>query len=168
MNAQIKALIREDPFHFNVDSFYLMKNEKMIILLQVLERGNDFIVFTSKGAELQETTVCHAEENEHINEVMENVFDKGKCNPAFSFSLAPLKQLEFKLYEDLKYTLSGTIENPDFIDLVKNYFMRILAYKLKTMLNQGVKFPKVITGSLSNEEIVDSQLFLDRNWLEFL
>lgn len=43
----------------------------MIILIQVLERGNDFIVFSSKGAELQETTSCHAEENEYINEVTE-------------------------------------------------------------------------------------------------
>lgn len=67
----------------------------MIILLQVLERGNDFIVFTSKGAELQETTVCHAEENEHINEVTEAVFDKGKFYPHLNFSLAPLKQVEF-------------------------------------------------------------------------
>jgi len=114
----------------------------MIILLQVLERGNDFIVFTSKGAELQETTVCHAEENEHINEVMEKAFPKrfkldcGLCvNPHLNFSLAPIKQVEFNLYEDLKYTLTGTIENPDFIDLVKHYFLRILAYKLKIMLN---------------------------------
>jgi len=39
----------------------------MIILTQILERGNDYVVFTLKGAELQETTVCHAEENENIN-----------------------------------------------------------------------------------------------------
>ena len=76
LNAQIKELIRQDPYQFNSDSYYLMKNEKMIILIQVQERGNDFIVFTSKGAELQETTTCHAEENAYINEVMEAVFDR--------------------------------------------------------------------------------------------
>lgn len=53
-----------------------MKNEKMIILIQILERGNDYLVYTIKGAELQETTVCHAEENNNINEVTEAIFDK--------------------------------------------------------------------------------------------
>ena len=46
--------------------------------------------------------------------------------------------------------------------------MRILAYKVKNMMNQGKKFFKVVNGSLSNEEIVSSQLFLDRRWLDFL
>lgn len=59
----------------------MLKNEKMIILVQILERSDGFVVFTSKGSELQETTVCHAEENEHINEVMKAVFDDGKIDP---------------------------------------------------------------------------------------
>jgi hypothetical protein len=72
-----------------------MKNEKMIILIQVLERGNDYLVYTLMGAELQETTVCHAEENNHINEVTETIFDQNKtcCWPNFQFSLTPIKQL---------------------------------------------------------------------------
>jgi len=76
----------------------LLKNEKMIILVQVLERADGFVVFTSKGAELQETTVCHAEENEHINEVMKQVFEQKQVAPQPLFSLAPLRQVEFALY----------------------------------------------------------------------
>jgi len=45
-------MIYGDPFNFGSDSFYLMKNEKMILLIQVLERGNDFILYTVKAAEL--------------------------------------------------------------------------------------------------------------------
>lgn len=48
-----------------------MKNEKMILLIQVLERGNNYVMITVKGTELQETTVCHAEENDRINQVTE-------------------------------------------------------------------------------------------------
>ena len=47
----------------------------MIVIVHILERGNDYLLFTIKGAELQETTVCHAEENEHINSVTEALFD---------------------------------------------------------------------------------------------
>jgi len=56
-----------DPGLFNAGSYYIMKNEKMIAMIQVLEKGNNYIVYTIKGTELQETTVCHAEENENIN-----------------------------------------------------------------------------------------------------
>ena len=36
------------------------------------------------------------------------------------------------------------------------------------MLSQGQKFRKIITGSLNDEEIVSSQLYLDQDWLDFL
>ena len=64
----------------------------------MLERADGFVVFTSKGAELQETTICHAEENEHINEVMKKVFDNKQIDPQFLFSLSPIRQVEFALY----------------------------------------------------------------------
>lgn len=54
-----------------------MKNEKMIVLIQVLERGTDYVIITVKGTELQETTVCHAEENDNINKITEEIFDNG-------------------------------------------------------------------------------------------
>lgn len=55
-----------------------MKNEKMIILIQVLERGNNYAIVSIKGSELQETTICHAEENENINNITSDWFEKGK------------------------------------------------------------------------------------------
>ena len=75
LSVELQNLVGTDPFHFGCGSFYFMKNEKMIILLQVLERGNNYVMVAVKGNELQETTVCHAEENERINEVTEEIFD---------------------------------------------------------------------------------------------
>ena len=48
-------------------------------------------MYTVKGAELQETTVCHAEENEHINTVVETVFDQRKSSVEFAFALSAVK-----------------------------------------------------------------------------
>lgn len=84
-------MLLKDPSNFEVGSFYLLKNEKMIILVQVLERADGFVVFTSKGAELQETTICHAQENEHINEVMKDVFENMNMKPEVLFSLSPIR-----------------------------------------------------------------------------
>ena len=114
LSVELQSLVGTDPFHFGCGSFYFMKNEKMIILLQVLERGNNYVMVTVKGTELQETTVCHAEENERINEITEEIFD-GKAgqqgsgggnanmklmNPHPAFSLAALKQINFGVYDD--------------------------------------------------------------------
>ena len=37
---------------FRVGSYYLLKNEKMIALIQIVERGNNYIVYALKGSEL--------------------------------------------------------------------------------------------------------------------
>jgi len=89
-------LILEDsnPSQWQCGSYYLLKNEKMIILIQILERGNDYVLFTLKGAELQETTVCHAEENAAINDITESIFEQSKFSDShFPFSLSPVKQI---------------------------------------------------------------------------
>ena len=73
----------------------------MIVLINVLERGNNYAIVTIKGTELQETTVCHAEENENINDVSKEWFEgAGLKTPQFGFSLSPLKQINFPLYDD--------------------------------------------------------------------
>lgn len=113
LSVELRNLIAIDPFQFNCGSYYFMKNEKMIILIQVLERGNNYVMVTVKGTELQETTVCHAEENERINEITEEIFerkagrqgaggseDRKFMSPHPAFSLSALKQVNFGVYDD--------------------------------------------------------------------
>lgn len=71
----------------------------MIVLFQVLERGNNYVVLQIKGTELQETTICHAEENERINNIAENIA-KGNREINFAFSLAPMYSINFGVYDD--------------------------------------------------------------------
>ena len=125
-------MLVHDPFNFKEGSFYLMKNEKMIILLQILERGYDYIVYQARCAEFDETTPCHAEENTNINEITKEVFEHGKSNPNYLFTLSPINQVNFKIYRDLKYSIAATVNLPELITLVKSYFLKILAYKLRS------------------------------------
>ena len=41
-----------DPFLFRVGTYYLLKNEKMVALIQIVERGNNFLAYELKGTEL--------------------------------------------------------------------------------------------------------------------
>ena len=142
----------------------------MIIVVHVLERSDGFVVFTSKGAELQETTICHAEENEHINEVMKKVFEKKELDPQLLFSLSPIRQVEFALYKDLKYSLTGLITDQTFAELSKRYFMAVLAYRLARLFERDPAFQMVRISwqNLAREDSQRAYQFIDDSWLNYL
>lgn len=48
----------------------------------------------------------------------------------FAFSLSPLKQISFAIYDDSKVSLTGIIDSPDFAELVKKLCMSIIILKL--------------------------------------
>jgi len=52
LEKELARLFHGDPFLFRAGSFYLLKNEKMVALLQVVERGNNFLAYQLKGTEL--------------------------------------------------------------------------------------------------------------------
>jgi len=52
LSAELQKLILADLFHFGRGSYYFLKNEKMIILIQILERGTNYVIITVKGTEL--------------------------------------------------------------------------------------------------------------------
>lgn len=93
-------MIERDPFCLRLGTFYFLKNEKMIMLVQVLERSTSYVVVSVKGTELQETTICHAEELGRINEVEEASFKRGDRACNYLFSLSPVTQLVLEAYED--------------------------------------------------------------------
>ena len=74
------------------------------------------MVYTLKGTELQETTVCHAEENSNIKDKTEEIFEKNKFlyDPNYAFSLSPFKSFHFAIYDDQKVSLQGIIQSPEF------------------------------------------------------
>lgn len=131
LSEQLQSVIDEDPFSFCRDRFYMLKNSQMIMLVQVLERGSGFVVISVKGTELLETTICHAEELQNINNIDEDLFERGKRSLNYAFALSPIRQLSFNIYDDSKPSLTGIIESPEFEQLVKKAFLSIIMIKLK-------------------------------------
>jgi hypothetical protein len=117
-----------DQYMFQEGSHFLVKNEKMIILIQVLERGLNHLVVEIRGSELQEMTVCHAEESNAINEESEMTFEKTKIRPRPGYCLSPLTRISLQNYDDSKVSLAGIIDNREFAELLKANFMRMLAF----------------------------------------
>ena len=57
-----EEILQKYFFIFRAGKFYLLRIEKYLATLQVLERGNDFVVLALRGLEVQETTSCHSHE----------------------------------------------------------------------------------------------------------
>ena len=62
---------------------------------------------------------------------MKKVFVEKGLDPQFLFSLSPIRQVEFALYQDLKYSLAGMITDSEFAKMTQKYFMAILAYRMR-------------------------------------
>lgn len=80
MKVELAQTLRDmdskDSNLFQVGHYFMLKNEKMLMLIQILEKGQGYMIYSVKGSELNETTICHAEELEFINQVDKEVFEE--------------------------------------------------------------------------------------------
>ncbi len=85
---------------------------------------------------------------------MKKVFENKAIDPQFLFSLSPIRQVEFALYQDLKYSLSGMITDSTFAKMTKQYFMAILALRMQRIFskNSQVSMVKVCQQDLARED----------------
>ena len=91
-------------------------------------------------------------------------------SPNYLFSLSPIRQVKFEVYQDLKYTLEATIHSPELPDLVKAYFLRVLAYKLKDFYrgDKQITLPKIFDSDLTPEQAQRAEQHVPDAWLDYL
>ena len=113
--------------------------------------------------------MCHAEENQNINQISEDIFIHGRNNCNFNFSLSPIKQIGFGIYDDQKASLTGIIENPDFGILLKKTFMRTLTMKYRDLINsKASKIYRVLRGDPTQREMETVLKYHDDEWVKYL
>ena len=79
--------------------------------------------------------------------------------------------MEFELYQDLKYSMTGMITDSEFANMIKKYFMSILAMRVAKMIKgqhgEG-NMVRVSTGDLSREDQNRANRCIDDHWLDYL
>lgn len=91
-----------------------------------------------KGLELQETS-CHTAEASRVDASFSQAFDRDDgatnkslmsslFNPHAFHTLTPLTQLSAPGYSDTRNVLTGVIDSPDMLGIVKDYFHKALLY----------------------------------------
>ena len=78
--------------------------------------------------------------------------------------------MKFGVYDDVKVSLAGIIENPAFADLVKQAFMRIILLKVRDLFKSrpSAKLIKVFSKDFGDQETAPGRSLLESNWLAFL
>lgn len=73
MMRTLEKEIPRDIKNFQDQSFYLLLNESIGILLSVIERGRNYAIIVARGAEIKSATLCHRDERSRISETLEDV-----------------------------------------------------------------------------------------------
>jgi len=105
----------------------LARHEDRLVYVQIMEKGNSFMVYTAKGLELQETS-CHSLEAVRLDDIFQDAFERGASLNVFAFhTVTPLSSIPIKTYSASKNSLTGIIEAPDTLKLVAKTFVQTLA-----------------------------------------
>ena len=100
--------------------------------------------------------------------------DKEKASlcvsPQVLFSLSPIRQVNFALYDDVKYKLAGIITDSSFHEMVHKYFMAILAYRMSKIfqVNPQTQMVKISDIDLNRDDKTRTGKVIDDAWLKHL
>ena len=125
------------------DTFYLTRFQDRIMWIQILESGSSYHIINIKGLELQETS-CHTREAQSIDDAFDRAFENPagaeannagcqlglKLNPNLFSCMESLDLLVFDAYSDAKNSLIGVLDSPENINLMSQFFPKILHYFL--------------------------------------
>ncbi|XP_050739009.1 pecanex-like protein 4 [Eriocheir sinensis] len=120
---------------------FLLRWEDRFIWVQILESGFTYHYYSVKGLELQETS-CHTAEASRVDANFSRAFDlpessssKGKVfaaliNRQAFHTLTPLTRFSVPGYSDTRNVLTGVLDSPDTLGMVRDYFLKALIYIL--------------------------------------
>eukprot|EP00049_Salpingoeca_infusionum_P015154 m.291140 g.291140 ORF g.291140 m.291140 type:complete len:1169 (-) comp15825_c0_seq8:149-3655(-) len=119
------------------DSF-IFRLETKTIFLTVTRVGFNFISYSLKGLELTETS-CHTIEASYIESALENASAATLCsiNKDIMRVFQPLCTHPLVTYADSTFQLTGLIDSPDFLPLLRMCFTHSFAWHLLTHIQQN-------------------------------
>jgi hypothetical protein len=121
---------------------YLVRFQDRLLWVMILERGAGYCTVNIKGLELQETS-CHTTEAVRLDDVFDLAFDHeststlGRFNKYPLHTLTPVDAANIKAYSDARNVLTGIIDSPDSLAMVKTSFMKSLVWVLLHHVNKA-------------------------------
>ncbi|EAR99357.2 carrier protein (macronuclear) [Tetrahymena thermophila SB210] len=134
--------------NIQVGEFFLIRIEKYLATIQILENGQNYVVVQLRGLESQEMTSCHSIEANQIDRIIEETYVKKMCFfKDYLGSIKPVQQFKVKAYEENQLQFTGIITDSGFVQGFKDILLKMLVY----FANQVIYMPE-------DEEIIDKLL----------
>ncbi|XP_071534106.1 pecanex-like protein 4 [Panulirus ornatus] len=131
---------------------FLLRWEDRFMWVQILECGFTYQYYSVKGLELQETS-CHTAEASRVDANFSRAFDEdinnkeilsSLFNPHAFHTLTPLTKFTVLGYSDTRNVLTGVIDSPDTLSIVRDYFHKALLYVVMDyIVNRSAKFSDI-------------------------
>ncbi|CAH1791455.1 unnamed protein product [Owenia fusiformis] len=120
-----------------VGKHFLMRFQDRMAWVMILERGYSYCTINIKGLELQETS-CHTVEAGRLDDMFDTTFDQegGIFNKYPANVLTPTDAAYVNTYSDAKNVLTGIIDSPDLLAMMKSSFLKCFIWEL---LHHNVK-----------------------------
>ncbi|EGR30113.1 hypothetical protein IMG5_141830 [Ichthyophthirius multifiliis] len=124
-----------------VGDFYLLRFEKYIGIIQILECGNNYTIVQFKGLESQEMTSCHSIECNQIDRIIEETFIQKKCFfKDFLGAALPFGQQNINMYDENQLQFTGIITDEDFIKGFSEILVKVLVYFIHVFFEENEFF----------------------------
>ena len=142
----LKAIHKTVLCHSEVGSHFLARHDDRIMWIQVLERGNGYMVYKLKGMELQETS-CHSVEATKMDELIQMTFERKPILNRYPLhTFTPVTQIsDVLMYSTSSNSLTGVLEAPSTLRMISNTFAMIVVF-------QCVKYCKTNSSRKSDKD----------------
>ncbi|GBG27816.1 Pecanex-like protein 4 [Hondaea fermentalgiana] len=162
----LDSLVKEPAALHSASRFgstiFLVRFEKMIAWIQILEHEAGYSIAHVKGLEMQEPTSCHNVEANHLDALIER--NRG------GLIVYPMCKLDVQTYSHAQVGLVGVMGSPDMAHLLHRCIGYVLAWKL---VHEGKEFQQKVYELIVSETSFSAHLGNDstdqlESWVTFL
>lgn len=132
LTALDRVFLEQSASRFG-ESMYLLRFEKMIAWVQILEFEFGYRVIHVKGLELQEPTSCHNVEANALDEIIRSERENPTCVKYLHQErvVRPLKDVSIQSYSHSQVSLTGVVGNDEMAKLIHRSFGYAILWQLK-------------------------------------
>lgn len=108
---------------------FLIRFERLLLFIHIVERGWDYAVTSMKGLELQGTS-CHNVEASYIDEILDAKF---LLTPGFNI-MEPIDTIPIDCVTETKNSLTGIIDSPTTLKMIPSAFLKVVLWRIVKVL----------------------------------
>mmetsp|Transcript_33601 Transcript_33601/g.51741 ORF Transcript_33601/g.51741 Transcript_33601/m.51741 type:complete len:194 (+) Transcript_33601:1779-2360(+) len=168
LKEEVHKMACADPFSVDPGATVFLNNGQLSVLVQILEKGNNYLIFSFRGARTHKQLEHFILESQALDDLSKDSFENRTV--PFQCLLTPLRPLEVKVHEEVRVNLQSPMASLAFESLLKKAFLRISTLFLHRLLKRSddLKLTPIIKSPLSLSEIREAKQFLDSSWVSHI